>query len=40
MSLEEVLLLVCIVGGFIGLIYSIKHTCKKYMGRKRHNDDK
>lgn len=40
MEIKEILLLVCIVGGFFVLTFSIKQTCKKYMERQKQNDDK
>lgn len=40
MGLKEILLTVCIAGGFIVLTYRIKYICKKYMERQKHNDDK
>lgn len=40
MELKEILLLVCIAGGFIALTYSMKHMCRKYLERQKHNDDK
>ena len=39
MELKELLLLICIVGGFMVLTYSIKHTCKQFLERLK-NDDK
>lgn len=39
MGLKEILLLVCIMGGFIVLIYSIKHICNKYIERQKHNNE-